>query len=269
MSAGVASDYAQLAFHALALVPLVGPGRMDDARYLAWARANLGAGAIGPFLDDARLIAGRLPRPEDTSALAWLPLLHESIDALVRAARAELPALAPSPAKRALSAIDAVGVELLHADLALAARDYRSALPEVRGRCERSASLIGEHLDQARALSPALRERRVEIAWALGPRGRGFAGVIFVGAPDDWSGLRPEVAAAIALHEAHVCKIGGGYFEAEWGAIDELVELTRGTAIGEAYLTWLRSLDLTPLLLQASLRGHPTDELAARLGYER
>ena len=262
----VAPAYPQLALHALAHLPLAGPGSLHDPRYVAWARARLPEEAVAPVARDAATIAALHEAAGRPAALQLVPELHDALDVFVATGRRELRALdgrsAHAGALAALRALDPALVELLRAGMLLAAPAWRDAWPAEA--CERGVELLAPALDEARELCPALAEAGVEVAWALGARGRAFASRILVGAPGDWGGLAPETAAVLAMHEASVRAAGGDFVDAEWAALGAVARAVDGASppLRAAHRAWLAGLSLDALLPEAVARGR-TDEATA------
>lgn len=257
---GVASDYTQLALHALAHVPLVGPGDLSDAGYVAWAAEHLPAGAIEPITRLAPLIGAGAER-----ALHWAPELFRDVEHLL--ASAGLETLSAEDVHRAHALrgwkTSSPAPELLRVAMLLAAKEYAARWPVAR--CGERLQEHRDAFERAARLHPALGDARVELAWALGARGRAFPSRLIVGVPGDWTGLAPETPAVVALHEAAVRAASGAYPIAEWQALTEVAARMSGAdaALRDAHRAWLARLDLDDLCAGAALRG-ACDEAAAK-----
>lgn len=271
----VASDYTQLALHVLAHLPLSGPGRLLDPAYLAWSERALPESRL--LREDAPLIAALFDQAPD-DALHALPELHRDIAELRATASLTLDALERShvAAPGLLAALRATPVlgELARTALLLAApafaRVYREALIE---RCESGMRALAVHLDEARALLPALADARVELAWPLGAHGRAFSTRILVGVPGDFAGLPATTPAVLAMHEAavraHDVDLPGSerYVRAEWAALIDVAGRMTGASpqLREAHARWLAALALEPLIDGARALGLVSEARAARI----
>jgi len=128
-------SFADLAFHALAHLRVPGHTSIFDPRYVSWARGALPPEAVEPIEEDARLLQtlhGGEPRVE---ALHALPLLHGTIEGFLRTADRALDELEAGDvvdptALDVLRSVDPSVVEILRADLALAAPAYARAWEE-------------------------------------------------------------------------------------------------------------------------------------------
>lgn len=273
----IASDYAQLAFHALAHLPIRGPGRLDP-RYPAWCRRAMPEAARAPIEEDAPAIAELVAR-ERCDVVHAMPELFRDLAQVRACAARELAELddrdVASPALlRALR--NSAAAELLRAAILLAAPAFeRFFAAELVPLCERGRALLEPQLDRARALHPPLAGARVELAWPLGAHGRAFPERIVVGVPGDFAGLDAATPAVLAMHEASVRAHGGGaagepYVRAEWSAI---IDVARSMAaapseLREAHARWLAALDLAPLCERAAALGLAPAALAGRVARE-
>ena len=258
----VASDVTQLALHALALVPIAGPGNLHDPAYTRWAEEHLPTEAIDPITRDAPLISAHAD-----AALQWVPELFRDIAQLQ--ASAAIDELRPSDVHRqdalwAWRSASPAG-ELLRAAMGLAALAFRDAWP--RDRCAEAADRHRGIFERAARLHPALGRARVELAWPLGARGRAFPSRVIVGVPEDWTGLAPETPAVLALHEAAVRERAGGYTVVEWGALCEVASRVADAdeALRDAHRAWLATLSLEALVAGALERGLCDDATAIAL----
>lgn len=258
----VASDFTQLALHALAHVPIAGPGNLYDAGYVGWAKGNLPPEAIEPITRDTALISAHAD-----GALQWAPELFGDIAQLC--ASATIDELRPSDVHRpdALRGwrSSSPAPELLRAAMGLAAVAFRDAWPQ--GRCGEALHHHRETFERAARLHPALEQARVALAWPLGARGRAFPSRLIVGVPDDWTGLAPETPAVLALHEASVRGREGTYTVVEWGALCEVAACVSGAdaALRDAHRAWLARLALDDLVASALERRLCDDATAIAL----
>ncbi len=277
----VASDATQLALHLLAHLPLPGPGRLDDAAYLAWSASALPPEAREPIERDAPLLAG-LYAHEPNEALHALPELYRDLAQLHATAARELEALTDDDVAdvAVLAALRRTPVltELARAAMALAAPAFGRVFREqLAARCRAGAALVEPHLDEARAFHPALRDARVELAWPLGAQGRAFRSRIVVGVPDAFAPLDPAFPAVLALHEAAVRAHEPGapaperYVRSEWAALVDVAKRIEpaSSALRDAHAVWLASLSLDALLDHACALGLTHEARAARIARDR
>lgn len=274
----LASDFTQLALHALAHLAIDDPGRLDHPAYLAWSKRVLPVAAREPIERDARAMSALFAQDPRSSIVHALPELYRDVAQLRASAARDLRELGPSDiaAPWLLDGLREVEVlaELLRSAMALAAPGFLEAWRALVPRCEEGLSTLRPHLDEARALHPALRDARVELAWPLGARGRAFARRIVVGVPNDFAMTDPRTPAVLALHEAVVRAQPSDardsrerYVRVEWGA---LVEVARAIApaspsLRDAHAAWLASLHLRPLCEAARELGLVSAEEAAQI----
>ena len=270
----VANDYTQLCLHALAHLPLPGPERLDDPRYLAWSERSLPEAARAPLARDAAVIAstGELilqSTPELYGDIAQL----RATAALAMTELGEGDVSAPSLLARVRSSEP---VELFRACVSLTAPAYAGCWHgELLAECVARLERLREPLEEARRLSSPLRDADVEIGWALGSRGRAFARRILVGVPDDWGALAAERPAVLAMHEAEVREASRAakdhrYVRAEWAALTRVASTLEraSTKLRDAHAAWLAALDLTSVLAPATELGL-CDETTRRALVER
>jgi hypothetical protein len=249
------TDFADLVFHAFAHVPVADHTSLFDRRYVAWAAERTPA-SCSPFVEDAGVLAQRWASLADTSAIQVLPILHSSIDEFLSTATLELRGLdashvASEGALRTLRAVDETLVELLRADLALAARSYASFFA---ARIEPELTAL---IEPMRAITRPLAAHlpgSIELSSALGVHGRALSDRIVVGAPLPWVEIEPASPIVLALHEHLVrSSVAAGadrYAVTEWDALVRGAEIMR-TAPAElatAHARWLEALALAPLL---------------------
>ena len=275
----LASDYTQLAFHGLAHLWIAGPARLCHEDYAEWSREHLAEPARVPIERDAAILTGLYEHASGSAILQSIPELHASIAQLRAGAGRDLDELSAvdvdAPALLALlQRTELPVVELFRAVIALAAPAYEGAWQGwLRAKCAEGLEAVGAPLEEARQLSPELAVARVELVWALGPRGRAFPERIVVGVPGDWCGTSPELPAILALHEAsvrarsrelHDVDDTDRYVRAEWAALRELARAIRhaSPALRTAHGRWLASLDLKALCAAAAFRDLCTLEEA-------
>lgn len=273
-----ASDFTDFVYHALAhLYPRDASSTWEPA-YLSWAARTLPCAALSPLTEHAALLTALYDSHIPNARLLHaLPRLHDSIAHFLTSAARPLAALRPENVRDAhlldaLRKLDESLVELLRADLALAARAYREAHrtlihPEIARACERTAPW----LEEAQRALPSFRLARVELACALGPRGRALgSGRIVVGASLPWNAMDPAWSAVQALHEHAVSEAyargAGSFARAEWHALESLaLAMTHaGGALAEAHAAWVGNLALDVLAHDAVREGAaPQDEAMA------
>ena len=277
----LASDFTQLALHALAHLAIDDPGRLDHPAYLAWSKQALPVDAREPIERDARAMSALFAQDTRSSIVHALPELYRDIAQLRASAARDLRELGPSDvaAPWLLGPLREVEVlaELLRSAMALAAPAFLEAWRALVPRCEEGLSALRPHLDEARALHPALCDARVELAWPLGARGRAFSTRILVGVPHDFAETDPRTPAILALHEAVVraqpCDAGDSrehYVRVEWAALAEVARAIEpaSPALREAHAAWLASLHLAPLCEAARELGLASAEAAAQIASE-
>lgn len=284
MSGGVAlaSDYTQLALHALAHLAIDDPGRLDHPAYLAWSRGALPIEAREPIERDAPAMSALFAGDARSSIVHALPELFRDVAQLRASAARDLRELEPSDvaAPWLLDPLREIEVlaELLRAAMALAAPAFLEAWErELAPRGEAGLRALTPHLDEARMLHAALRAARVELAWALGARGRAFARRIVVGVPHDFCETDPRTPAVLALHEAVVraqptdaANLRERYVRVEWAALHEVARAIEpaSAALRDAHSAWLASLHLAPLCEAARELGLVSAEEAAQIASE-
>lgn len=255
--AQLTSDFTELVLHVLAHVPAGGAGCVHDPRYVAWARGRAPVELEQLLYEDAAVLerawsGGRMP----DAVHAW-PELFGSIEALRAHATVELRELAPTQVRAPevhawLVATARPELELLHATLcALAPWFMRWRAAEVEPALHRAAMDVQAWLEPAVQVLPSLGAARIELAWALGPRGRGLPSRIVVGAPAPWHDLDARTPVVLAMHEQSVIDSGHrDYVCAEWAALTGLAArmIAAPTALRQAHARWLASLELGPLL---------------------
>jgi hypothetical protein len=266
------SDFTDLVLHVLAHVPLGGAGCVHDPRYVAWARGRAPVELERLLHEDAAVLERVWSGAGAPEVVHGWPELLRSIAELRACARQELRTLSAvevhAPAVlAALVAADRPELELLHATLCALApwyADWHAA--EVEPALRRAAEEVRPWLEPAVRVVPSLGDARLELAWALGPRGRGFPARIVVGAPAPWHDLDARIPVVLAMHEQSV--IDGGhasYVDAEWAALTGLAARMVGAsaALREAHARWLASLELRPLLAALQAAGRITREQQA------
>jgi hypothetical protein len=263
------NDFTDLVLHVLAHVRLGGAGCVHDPRYAVWARGRAPAELERLLHEDAAVLerawaGGRAP----AVVHAWIELFG-SIAALEACATHELQALSPAqvhdPAVLAgLVAADQPELELLHATLCALAPWYAGwRAAEVEPALRRAVTQVRPWLEPAVQVVPSLGGARIELAWALGPRGRGLPSRIVVGAPVPWHDLDARIPMVLAMHEQSVIDSGyASYSDAEWAALTGLAVRMREApaALRGGHARWLASLELRPLLASLHTEGRITLE---------
>lgn len=274
MSLDVAGDFTQLAFHLLAHVPRSGPGNLFDARRVAWSGRVLGPRVQALLDEDAAVLAALWRASPALDVLDALPDLHASIAALRRVAARPLSDLDDADVAcpdllRALQRLGPAG-ELVHAALGLLAEPFARALEDgLLAELQRARAAIGPALTRLSTQVPGLAGARVELAAALGRRGRALPGRIVVGTLGPRGEPDPLAPAIVAAHEHLVCLSGHtDYTRAEWSALVRGARCLRAAPadLRDAHAAWLASLDLSRLVDAASALGlvAPADAAALR-----
>lgn len=269
MSLAPTNDFTALVLHVLAHVPMGGAGCLHDPRYVQWARTRTPA-ELRRLLDEDAAVLGRAWAGGRAPAVvhAW-PELFGSIAELRACATLELRRL---PAVRArapdvlarLVAADRPELELLHATLCALAPWYAEwHATEGEPALRRAGAEVEPWLEPAARVLPSLAAARIELSWALGPRGRAMPSRIVVGAPASWHGADARASVVLALHEQSV--IDGEHarwVDAEWAALTGLAARMVGAPAGlrGAHAQWLASLELRPLLDPLHASGRLTAE---------
>lgn len=259
-----ANSFAQLAFHGLAQLPLVGAHSLFDARYVDWCEAYA-RDADEPLRSDAGRIAMQLEALHAGLAVQWLPKLYDDVDAFVRDGALALHEVeagthVDAHALRALQSVDPRATEWLRADLLLVAPAF-SAREGRGGDRARASPLSTAMCDEVAELlaSVPMEETPAHVALvhALGAHGRAFDDVVFVGAPATWNAVTPALSAVIALHEHAVCAALGDYVRSEWAALQRVANiLADGPGVlRDAHAAWLRDMDLAGLMHEVVARG--------------
>ncbi len=252
----IADEFTQLVFHVLAHVPLAGPGDVHDPRYIGWATARSSDEDRALLDHDAGLLARVWAGDPRCAALHELCELHQSWPRFAATAGRALAELdereVDDPAL--LDRLRGVeGAELFHAALALLGPGFRRTFAELRPALATADAELRRWIDRLAPRCPGLADARVELVWALGVHGRGFARRILVGAPAAWNGCSAARQAVLAAHE-HAVLAGdaGDYATQEWVALVELARCLRGAEpeLREAHRNWLASLELSPLLAE-------------------
>lgn len=212
---------------------------------------------------DAPLLARLLEPTPVAHAIALLAELFGSVDSMRSAARfslSEVPRDRVRSARSlgALASIDPVPVEILRANLALAAPSFeqfhRSTL------ALHGARVLGAVNERLAALPPriaSLLGDQVELSTTLGARGRGFDDRVVVG-NDALPGqpIDPDPTLVLALHERIVQRaserLAGAASEARWEDVEAVAlqverRVLRDTSLEAAHSRWLHALDLDGL----------------------
>lgn len=271
-------DFTDLVVHVLAHVRLREAGSLFDAKYGAWVAEQMPPAERTRLREGAAALERAWARGAPPLVHAW-PEVFGSLDELRAVGGEELSTLDPAQV-RAPAVLEAVrsapGVERLHAVCGALAPWFgpwrREALApaQARGRAE-----VGRWLEEAVELQPGLGAARVELAFALGGRGRAFRRRIVVGMPAAWNELDGRTPAVLAMHEHAVLTSGhAGYVEAEWAALTRLAATMQRASelLRRAHGRWSASLGLGPLLDALVRAGRLTPEQRSALheaGHDR
>jgi hypothetical protein len=266
LEARPADDFTNLVYHTLSHLRVTGPSNLHDPRYLAWCRTALADETWRTVAEDSEAISSRYVRDPLATRLHAFPALHGSIDSFLRTTRMLAAELCPTDVDDVavlhdILEVDSAMLELLRTDMALCASAYRKAFrdlvePILRAACHE----ISPWLHRAGDLLPGVRERRVEIVFALGASGRALADRLFVGCRASWNNLPPAWPAVVALHEhavqtskLSVADARQRYVRSEWAALVHVAYAMKRADDGlrEMHTAWLRTLHLEPLLADA------------------
>lgn len=282
-----ASDLDDLVFHALAYVPPAAQAPpASRAASLYWpayverARGLLPREACELFEQDAPLLSAMLAPTPVAHAIALLCELHPSIAELRRLAPRELRELLAEEvsapwALEALRGLPLEPVELLRADLALAAPAFAEAHPAVLApHAERVRAAVEAAGGELGPLWASLELGEVEVSATLGLRGRGFAARVVVGsAALPGEPVDPLPTLALALHE-RVVQRASAWLQREgrdpaWQDVEAVAlaveqRLVAGTVVEPAHAAWLASLDLRGVSELAASGLAPLAEALAR-----
>lgn len=255
MTLAAADGFAQLCFHVLAHVRRAGPGDLFDASVVAWSRATLDAAAQRQLEEDAAVLSALWREAPALDVLDALPALHGSLAGFRRTAAGALAAVtadavADAGVLRALQGLGAAG-EVVHAALGLLVGPFAEVHARaIAPRLEREAPAIAATLEALAPYVPGLAAARVELALALGRRGRAMPGRIVIGVGTG--------AAIVAAHEVAVGSSGQvEYVRAEWAALGRLARWLQPAPgpLREAHAAWLAGLDLGALVEAAVAAG--------------
>ncbi len=265
--------FTDLVLHVLAHVSVPGPEDLFDPRYVAWAAAAMPPELHAQLRADADVLAHRWTSTDGLVLQAW-PDLHDDWSAFLATRTRALAEVGPHEVARPdvltrLQACSPPIVELVHAQLALLAPWFARAHADVIAPAIASIRAdVDEVLGDAAVLVPSLARERIELAWSLGPRGRGLAARIVVGAPAPWNDVTAETTAVLALHEHAVRRAASSeWASAEWAALRELANAMRAAPapLRSAHAGWLASLELAGLVDVLRARGEIDGGLAARI----
>ena len=253
----LAGDFAELVLHLWAHVRAPGPGNAFDPRYVAWSRGVFDASTQRRLEQDAGIVGARW-----SNAMFRWPWLHHGLDEFANTAAQELAHVGPDQvadpgALRSLQAIDDPVTEVVHASLSLLVDGWRDVYGrEVTPALRWAQAEVAARMPLAVAVAPELGRRRVELSWALGPRGRAMSDRIVVGAPAAWNRQAPIASVVIALHEHAVLESDAAdHFQAEWRALCVNAARTRNASdeLRGAYDEWLAGLDLDEVLVHTPI----------------
>lgn len=251
------SPYRELCFHVLAHVPIAGAGALFDRRYLAWVDEAEPPDQRAMAIADGRIIAQGLASDRARDSVHLLPELHDSFEAFMATRRRALADLHAADVTRpdvlaALQRADSPAFELLHAMLGLAADAHAQRWNDAIGHAlDVAAEDLAQLCRDAGAIAQPLAELEVEVAWALGPRGRGYPEHIVVGAPAAWHDGEAETTLVLALHEHHVRdRAVGDWAAREWSGLRSLATamIDAPDWLQAAHAEWLATLDLRELV---------------------
>lgn len=278
MSLEPTGDFTDLVLHVLAHVPLAGAGSVHDPRYVAWMRGRAPDELERLVHEDAAVLGRAWSGGREPEVVHGWPELFPTIAALRACAMDELQGLGvaqvhdPGVLARIVAA-DRPELELFHATLCAVAPWYaRWHAAEVEPALRRGVEQVRPWIEPAVRVVPSLADARIELAWALGSRGRGFAARIVVGAPAPWHDLDARMPVVLAMHEQSVIDSGhASYLHAEWAALTGLAARMSAAppALREAHGRWLASLELRPLLAPLHAAGRISVEQRAALQHER
>ncbi len=280
------SDLAELVFHGLAFVPIAEdapPGAqaasLFNPCYGRWFSERAGRETVRWFEDDAALLARLLEEEVAAQGISCLALLHPTIDGLLHTAEKPLLELAASQvhhvgALSLLRSLHSPAIEIFRADIALAARAFRSAFGEhVRPRLERLAQHVERRAARLHGLPAWLDLSACELSLALGNCGRALADrvIVGVGVPDLDDEAASEQAVRLIVHEQAVQR-ATRFLESRgrtgaWAAVEPLAlaieaRIVRGTEIEKSHLEWLFSLSRAGLEQETAELDAQADELA-------
>ncbi len=275
MALHLTDDFTDLALHVLAHVRLREAGNLFDRRYVDWASDRTASLEEEWLHEGAEALERSWAQGAPPMVHAW-PEVFESLEALSSVASVELSAvpLERARAPRVLESVrSAPGVELLHATICALMPWYAQwRREELEPRGDEAVASVRPWLEEAQGLLPALAKVRVELAWALGSRGRAFGTRIVVGVPAAWNGLDGRTPTVLAMHE-HAVRGSGkkGYVAAEWAALTGLAAVMQRAPppLRQAHAQWLAGLGLRPLLEAVVKAGWLDADDGERLETER
>lgn len=261
------SDFTDLVLHVLGHVRLTGAGSVYDPRYVAWMRGRAPDELERLVHEDAAVLERVWSGAREPEVVHAWPQLFDTIAGLRAVARQELRGLSAgqvdAPAVLAqLVAAARPELELLHATLCTLAPWYaRWHAVEVEPALRRAVEAVQPWIEPAVRVVPSLGHARIELAWAMGARGRGFSSRIVVGAPGPWHDLDARIPVVLAMHEQLVIDSGhASYADAEWAALTGLAArmVAAPVELREAHARWLGSLELRSLLASLHAAGRLT-----------
>lgn len=272
----IASDFTQLALHALAHLRIVGALERPGDGYPEWSRAHLPESAWAGFEGEA---AGCGRAPSAAALLRASPDLFADIAQLRASGGRPLAELGEHEVadrkllaafrERALAATTRWHAAAVGAGAAFAVVWH----DELRRRCVEGLEAMRAPLARARALHPALAEATVELGWPLGLGGFASARRIVVGVPGDWGALGAALPAVVALHEAAVRAAAQARPErddeerrvrASWAGLVDVARRVEDAPppLRDAHASWLASRELEPLCRSAAALGLVAEERA-------
>lgn len=246
-----ASD--ELCFHALAHVPVADPGSSYDAGYLSWA-AGVGL-ADADRRDDGALVGRSIGVSGRGLLHHWIGLWAD-LDQLAAAGTRALAELRPSEVAdpALLAAIQAAAdpaLEVFHASVALDLPAWRAVHRDtIVPAMHDAAAVVGPMLASVVERVTTLRSKDVALSWVLGPRGRGHATRLIVGAPAVWHDGTAEQSVVIVLHEHAVRDLArGDWASVEWSALRRVAGwVIAWPELQRAHQRWVARLELRGLI---------------------
>lgn len=273
MHVAAADGFTQLALHVLAHVPRPGPGDLFDPQHRDRAAPHFRAATNTLLASDAATLSALWRADPSLDAFDALPDLHASLPAFRRTAPRALAELtaADVTCPEVLFALQRLGppAELLHATMSLLADEFAHIHADlIAPELASARDSIAASLAPLTPTIPGLAATTIELAWALGPRGRSLPTRILIGSPRP--DLDPRLPAVVAVHEYAVSASGQvDYVRAEWSALVRGARWLRSSPLRDIHASWLAGLDLSALLEGARALGLVTLENSTALQHDR